>query len=142
MTPGVKLSKRLAMIAASFIAILIAMTFAWPHLHFNTAAVPVVPVTHFAPPPPTPLPTPIPTPSMTILPHTQAQASSTATPRARATPCQPCTEAANEVLARYLHAIRDGAGDDDSERRNVYEAPQIFPNQNHPVYVPATPSNE
>ena len=76
-----------------------------------------------------------------LLPLPAAQASST--PKAQPTPCQPCIEAAREVLTRYLAAIRTGAGADNREERpNVYEAPQVNANANHPVYVPAVPGND
>jgi hypothetical protein len=134
-TPGVKISSRLAKIACGFIGLVILGVFVWPHLWPAKASIPEVPVTHFAAPP-----SPIPTPSLKkFIPLSPAQASPI--PKAQPTPCQPCIEAANEVLQRYLHAIRDGAGTDQKEeQRNVFESPQLFPNTNHPVYVPAVPA--
>src|SRR5713101_3639201 len=136
-TPGVKISSRLAKIGAGFIVLVILGIVVWPHLWTAKASIPEVPVTHFQP-----APSPIATPSLRkLLPLPAAQSSST--PKARPTPCQPCIEAAREVLTRYLAAIRTGAGADNREERpNVYEAPQVNANANHPVYVPAVPGND
>jgi hypothetical protein len=139
-TPGVKISSRLAKIGVGFIAFVILGVFVWPHLWSSKAAIPEVPPTHFAPPP-----SRIPTPSLrALMPPPVAQA--TPVPKAQPTPCQPCIEAANEVLQRYLHAIRDGAGADNREDRNtygnIYEAPQVYPNTNHPIFVPSLPAVE
>jgi hypothetical protein len=135
-TPGVKISSRLAQIGIGFMALVIVGVFVWPHLWPAKASIPEVPVTHFASPP-----SPIPTPSLRkLLPMPVAQ--STPVPKAQPTPCQPCIEAASQVLQRYLHAIHDGAGDDNREDRNAYEVPQIYPNTNHPVFVPSVPAVE
>ena len=134
-TPGVKISSRLAKLGLGFLALVILGVFIWPHLWPAKASIPEVPVTHFATPP-----SPIPTPSFKkLLPMPVAQ--STPVPKARPTPCQPCIEAANEVLQRYLKAIRDGAGADNREEKpNVYESPQVYSNTNHPVFVPSVPT--
>ena len=134
-TPGVKISSRLAKLAVAFIALVIVGVFVWPHLWNAKASIPEVPVTHFAAPP-----APITAPSITHLMPAPLQA--TPTPKAQPTPCQPCIEAANEVLQRYLHAIRDGAGADNREDRNSYEVPQAFPNPNRPMRGPAVPPVE
>ena len=135
-TPGVKISSRLAKIGVGFIALVVVGVFVWPHLWPAKASIPEVPVTHFAPPP-----HPIAAPSLTkVMPLPVAPVQASPTPQARPTPCQPCIEAANEVLQRYLKAIRDGAGADNREDRNAYEAPQVYSNTNHPVYVPTTPA--
>jgi cell division septation protein DedD len=136
-TPGLKISSRLARIGLGFLALVIVGVIVWPHLWSAKASIPEVPVTHFAAPP-----SPIATPSFRkLLPLPIAQPS--ASPKAQPTPCQPCIEAANEVLTRYLHAIRTGAGADNREEKpNVYEAPQMVPNAPHPVYVPTVPGND
>jgi hypothetical protein len=133
-TPGTKISPRLAKVGLALVIGVPAAFFILPRLWPAKASIPEVPVTHFAAPP-----SPIPTPSLTkFMPVTHAQ--STPTPKARPTPCQPCIEAANEVLQRYLTAIRTGAGADNREEKpNVYEAPQIYSNTNHPVFVPSVP---
>lgn len=129
-TPGVKISARLAKLAVGFIVLVIAGVFIWPHLWPTKASIPEVPVTHFAQPP-----SPIATPSLAkLVPLSPLQA--TPAPKAQPTPCQPCIEAANEVLTRYLHAIRTGAGTEDrEEQRNVFESP-VYSNQNHSFYEP------
>ena len=110
-TPGVKISSRLARIGIGFIALVILGIIVWPHLWPAKATIPEVPVTHFLP-----APSPIATPSLRkLLPLPAAQA--TPTPKAGPTPCQPCIEAANEVLQRYLTAIRTGAGADNREEQ-------------------------
>jgi hypothetical protein len=131
-TPGVKVSSRLAKIGIGFLAVIIIGVFAWPHFWTSKAAIPEIPVTHFAAPP-SPIAAPT-LPKIMPLVHTQA----TPVPQARPTPCQPCIEAANEVLQRYLKAIHDGAGADNREerQRNIYEAPQVDPNTNHPIWQP------
>jgi hypothetical protein len=136
-TPGVKISSRLAKIGIGFMALVIVGVFLWPHLWTSKAAIPEVPLTHFAAPP-----SPIPTPSLRkLMPLSPVQA--TPAPKAQPTPCQPCIEAANEVLQRYLKAIRDGAGADQrEEQHNVFETPQVYPNTNHPVFVPTVPAVE
>ena len=135
-TPGVKISGRLARIGVGFIVLVILGVIVWPHLWTAKASIPEVPITHFQP-----APSPIATPSLRkLLPLPAAQSSPT--PKARPTPCQPCIEAANEVLARYLAAIRTGAGADNrEEQRNVYQAPQVVPNSNPPVWVPSPTVN-
>src|SRR5207245_810068 len=100
--PGVKISSRLARIGAGFILLVIVGVIVWPHLWHASASIPEVPVTHFAPPP-----SPIATPSFTRLMPT-APTQATPAPKAQPTPCQPCIEAAREVLQRYLAAIRTG----------------------------------
>ncbi len=139
--PGVKISSRLAQLAVAFIIIVIAGTLLWPRMHMAKPEVPVVPVTQFAPPPKPIAPPAITSPVAKLLPI-PLQPTPAATPQAKPTPCQPCIEAANEVLARYLHAIRTGAGTDDHEDRNVFEAPKVFSNPSHPVWVPAVPSHD
>ena len=131
-TPGTKINPRLAKIGLALVVGVPAGFFILPRLWPAKASIPEVPVTHFAAPP-----SPIPTPSLTkLMPVTHAQ--STPAPKAKPTPCQPCIEAANEVLQRYLHAIRTGAGADNREERpNVYEAPQMVPNAPPPVWRPA-----
>ncbi len=130
-TPGVKISGRLARIGVGFIVLVILGVIVWPHLWTAKASIPEVPITHFQP-----APSPIATPSFRkLLPLPIAQ--STPTPKAQPTPCQPCIEAANEVMARYLAAIRTGAGADNREERpNVYEAPQVNSNTPPPVWRP------
>jgi len=136
-TPGVKISSRLAKLAVGFIALVIVGVLVWPHLWTAKASIPEVPVTHFAP-----APSPIPAPSLhAFLPLPISQ--TTPTPKAQPTPCQPCIEAANEVLARYLHAIRTGVGDDNREdQRNVYETPQVVSNPPPPVWRPSVSGND
>jgi cell division septation protein DedD len=135
-TPGVKVSSNLAKVMIGFIVLVIVGVFIWPHLWPAKASVPEIPVTKFAEPP-RPIAAPIPK----LIPMVHAQASPT--PQARPTPCQSCIEAANEVLTRYLHAIRTGAGADNrEEQRNVYESPQTVPNTNPPVWKPTVPGNE
>ncbi len=136
-TPGVKISPRLAKVGLALAIGVPAGFFILPHLWIAKASIPEVAPAHFAAPP-----SPIAPPAMRkLLPLPAAQASST--PKAQPTPCQPCIEAAREVLTRYLAAIRTGAGADNREERpNVYEAPQVNANANHPVYVPAVPGND
>lgn len=136
-TPGVKISSGLAKLAAGFSAVVMVGVFVWPHLWSTKASIPEVPVTHFAAPP-----SPIPSPSIRhLMPMPVAQPAATASPKAQPTPCQPCIEAANEVLTRYLHAIRTGAGADNrEEQRNVYESPQVASTP-APVWRPAAPAD-
>jgi cell division septation protein DedD len=137
-TPGVKISSYLARLGIGFFVLVILGIIIWPHLWSAKASIPEVPVTHFAAPP-----SPIATPSISHLMPAVSPVQSTPVPKARPTPCQPCIEAAKEVLARYLAAIRTGAGADNrEEQRNVYEAPQVGSNTNHPVYVPGVSGNE
>jgi hypothetical protein len=134
-TPGVKISPRLAKIGLALVIGVPAGFFILPRLWPAKASIPEVPVTHFAQPP-----SPIATPTIRkLMPLPAAQASPT--PKAQPTPCQPCIEAANEVLHRYLAAIRTGAGADNREEKpNVYESPQVYSNANHPVFVPSVPA--
>ena len=136
-TPGIKISSNLAKVMIGFIVVVMVGVFIWPHLWPAKASVPEIPVTKFAQPP-----RPIAAPSIPkLIPMVHAQASPT--PQARSTPCQPCIEAANEVLTRYLHAIRTGAGGDNREdQRNIYESPQVVPNTNPPVWRPPVSYNE
>jgi hypothetical protein len=137
-TPGVKISSGLAKLAAGFIAVVTVGVFIWPHLWPAKASIPEVPVTHFASPP-----SPIASPSIAkLMPLPHLQPSAATSPKAQPTPCQLCIEAANEVLTRYLHAIRTGAGADNREQqRNTYESPQVVPNTPAPVWRPAAPAD-
>jgi hypothetical protein len=136
-TPGVKISPRLAKIGLALVIGVPAGFFILPRLWPAKASIPEVPVTHFAQPP-----SPIATPTIRkLMPFPAAQASPT--PKAQPTPCQPCIEAANEVLQRYLAAIRTGAGADNREEKpNVYESPQMVPNPPVSVWRPVVPSND
>jgi hypothetical protein len=129
--PGVKINSRLAKVGLALVIGVPAGFFILPRLWPAKASIPEVPVTHFAAPP-----SPIATPSIRkLMPLPAAQASSS--PKAQPTPCQPCIEAAREVLTRYLAAIRTGAGADNREERpNVYESPQVISNAPHNVWVP------
>lgn len=133
---GVKISSKLAKGFVGFLVIVAAGVLMWPRLWKSQPATPEIPVTRFADPP-----RPIQPPQIAkLLPLPIAQAAPSATPKAQPTPCQPCIEAANEVLARYLAAIRTGAGSDDrDEHRSVYEIPQANPSPSHPVFIPAIP---
>ena len=134
--PGTKISPRLAKVGLALLVGVPAGFFILPRLWPAKASIPEVPVTHFAAPP-SPIATPA--PLTKILPITPLQP--TPAPKAKPTPCQPCIEAANEVLARYLAAIRTGAGADNREEKpNVYESPQVYSNANHPVFVPSVPA--
>ena len=136
-TPGTKISTRLAKVGLALVIGVPAGFFILPHLWPAKASIPEVPVTHFAEPP-----KPIVAPSLPKLIPQAMQSTPTASPKAQPTPCQPCIEAANEVLQRYLHAIRTGAGADNrEEQRNIYEVPQqMVPNAPHNVWVPNAPA--
>ena len=136
-TPGVKISPRLAKVGLALVIGVPAGFFILPRLWPAKASIPEVPVTHFAAPP-SPIATPA--PLAKILPITPAQATPVAKPTP--TPCQPCIEAAREVLTRYLTAIRTGAGADNREEKpNVYTAPQVVPDPPHNVWIPSLPPN-
>jgi len=134
-TPGVKISSRLAKVGLALVIGVPAGFLILPRLWPAKASIPEIPVTHFQAPP-----SPIATPSLRkLLPLPIAQPA--ASPKAKPTPCQPCIEAANEVLQRYLTAIRTGAGADNrEEQRNIYDSPQMVPNPPHNVWVPNAPA--
>jgi hypothetical protein len=132
-TPGTRISGRLAQLAVAFLIVVGFVALSWPHMWSSKPSIPNIPVTKFSEPQHVVMPQPIAPPSIKalapmVVPHP--------TPQARPTPCQACIAAANEVLMRYLHAIRDGAGADNREERNVYEAPKVYPNPAPPVFVP------
>jgi hypothetical protein len=134
-TPGTRISGRLAQLAVAFFIVVTAGALMWPRMWTSKPSIPNIPVTKFAEPQHVVMPQPIAPPSIKTL-APMVMVHPTPTPQARPTPCQPCIEATNEVLMRYLHAIRDGAGTDDREERNVYEIPKADPNAPHPIYVP------
>jgi hypothetical protein len=135
-TPGVKIGSRPIKLFLGLVAVVIVGVIIWPHLWPAKAPIPDIAPTHFAEPP-----KPITAPSIAkFMPLAPVQA--TPTPKAQPTPCQPCIEAANEVLARYLAAIRTGAGPDNREEKpNVYETPQVVPNAPAPVWRPVPSAN-
>jgi hypothetical protein len=125
-----------AIVFWGLIAVVVVGVIIWPHLWPAKASIPEIAPTHFAEPP-----KPITAPSIAkLMPLAPVQA--TPTPKAQPTPCQPCIEAANEILARYLAAIRTGAGPDNREEKpNVYESPQVVPNAPAPVWRPIPSAN-
>jgi hypothetical protein len=127
---GTAISKRLAQIGVCFIVFMALAFLVWPRLGHRKARVAEIPITTFRPPePPT-------KPFFQPVIHTPPTPAASPTPQAKPTPCQPCIEAANEVLTRYLHAIRDGAGTQEPNERNIYEIPKLYTDETHPVYVP------
>ena len=131
--PGRPINPRLAKLALGVISFIALGIFIWPHLRRAKASIPEVPITHLS----------IPQAAQAIVKTTfkpPVEPMASPTPKAQPTPCEPCIQAANEVLNRYLHAIRTGAGDDNPNRRNTIEVPQVYSQQASPVWKPAIPS--
>jgi len=130
---GIPIGRRLLRLGLGLIIVTIIGFWMWPHLWTAKPAVANVEPGKFTTPQQQPMQPPpgvqkfVPPP---VLPHII-----TAPPKAQPTPCQPCIQAANEVLTRYLNAIRHGAGTDDRQDTRVNEIPSVYPNS-HPVWVP------
>ena len=105
-----RISPRLIYIAGTFFCIVVLTFFIWPRSKPKAA-----------PPPPKPMPkitkVPMPfepqvMPMATPTPQQVQVIQQQAIPTPAPTPCQPCLE----VLSRYIHAIRTGAGKNDENR--------------------------
>ena len=126
---GVPISKRLVIAGFFFLGVLVLIAIAGPRIHFfEHDSVANVTPTKLSAPQEQPVLQPYHKPTLALLPTQQASKPNTKPV------CQPCIQAAQEVLDRYLAAIRTGAGiDEEQELNNVFEAPRIYP-ANSPMY--------
>jgi len=120
---GTKISKRLAIAGLGFLGVLVLIAIAGPRIHFfEHDSVPNVTPTKLSAPQEQPVLQPYHKPTLALLPAQQASKPNTKPV------CQPCIQAAQEVLMRYLNAIRTGAGaDEQQEFSNVLETQQLYP---------------
>ena len=135
MQPGAPIKTRLAIFGVCFIVLMMLIGLFAPRLHVTHASIPTIPATKFSVPQ-----QPI---MATVIQKALAVPTPVASPepKAKPTPCQPCQQAAMEVLTRYLAAIRTGAGADDrQEQKNVFEAPRVYSTP-HAVWTPSVLGN-
>ena len=131
---GVRISKRLLISGAGLAGfILLIMVFA-PRFRWNRATIPTIETAKFH------------QPSLQPALHTVSSPLTKLSPLKEETktrtPCQPCIQAAQEVLARYLAAIRTGAGPDDRQQQtNVLETNRIY-SPNSPMYAGSVLGND
>jgi hypothetical protein len=120
---GTRISKRLAIAGLGVLGFLTLIAIAGPRLHlFHHDALPTVTTTKLTAPQ---------QPILEVIHKPTFQQMLAPPPpvsKPQKTVCQPCIQAAQEVLARYLSALRTGAGtDDQQELSNVFETPRIYP---------------
>jgi len=125
--PGVRISKRLGIASLFFLGLLIMIAVAGPRVHlFQHQSVPTVETMKLSAPQEQPVIQPYHAPSFKpVLPINNTRAET------KKPTCQPCIQAAQEVLTRYLSAIRTGAGADETlELPNVLETERVYPTVN------------
>src|SRR6185437_3812898 len=130
-----RISPRVAKLMVGFIFLTVVGVYALPRLFHKSTALADIPHQHFS------VPLATPTPMAHVVMQKAAQVLHLPPPpeaKKKDKPvCQPCIQAANEVLMRYMKAIRDGAGSDDSLEHygNLAVSPQVYP-LGHSVYNP------
>ena len=120
--PGSQISKRLAIFGVGFVGLLLLIAVLGPRIGWHHKSAPVIETKQLS----NPIEQPAVKPQLYQKPTLKTViATKTETKKAV---CQPCIQAAQEVLTRYLNAIRTGAGtQEEQEASNVLETDRVYP---------------